>query len=268
MLRYPLIMLFLLAAGISVNAEEYKDEKLAYFVIGSGLEYLSYTENEPETDSHTNSSLYNIVTKFEGGLNLSHVFVGIKGVFPVSSEEKNEEWVRSERVYQTNDLEYSMTRIDGNIGYRIYPWLSPYVGLRWSKSRQERYRFVLSEPVSGKAIETTRALFAAGGLNGILKTVSPWQFQYSFECFLPVYARTENSALSGWKSSEKDGYSIGARAVAEYKCSPSLSLYYELSGEKTYWGGSGWIDYTEGSAKWPENKTILINFTMGIAWVF
>lgn len=265
---FSLIMFFILIIEVSVYAEVQKDKKSGYLIIGSGLEYLSYSEHEPETDTYTDTSLYNMVIKFEGVLRLSHIFVGIKGVLPVSPGEEKEEWERFGTIYQTNNLEYAWTRIDGNIGYRFYRWINPYMGLRWAKSKQERNDFILTEPVSGKAIEINKALFASAGLNGVLVSSPGWQLQYSVECFMPIFAITENSVLSGWKSSEKDGYTIGARAFAKYIYSPSVSFYFELSGERAYWEGSDWIDYSEGSAKWPENETIALSSILGIVWSF
>lgn len=266
--RLLLIMLFLLIVDASVNAENQKYEKLNYLVIGSGFEYLSYTEHEPETGSLTEISLYNAVTRFEGGMSLNNFVIGIKGVVPVCTGEKKEEWIRSGSVYQTNNLKYTRTRIDGNVGYRLYNWLYPYLGLRWSKSKQERSNFILSEPVSGKSIETNNAFFVAAGLKGILINSPRWDLGYSLEYFLPIYAHTENSALPGWESSKKDGYSIGARAVARYIYSPSVSLDFELAGERVKWDGSDWINYIDGSAKWPKNKTLSLNCILGIAWLF
>lgn len=267
-LWFLLIIFFVLITNASVNAEDQKDDKTSYLVIGSGFEYLSYSEYEPETGTSSDTSLYNAVTKFDGVLSLSHVFIGIKGVLPVFLGKEKEEWERFGRIYQTNTLECAWTRIDGYVGYRLYDWLNPYLGFRWAKSRHERSNFFLSESVSGKAIETNKAVFAAAGFKGTLKSPPRWQFQYSIECFIPVYSHTENSALSGWKASGNDGYSIGARAGVKYKYSPSLSLYYELAGERAYWDGSGWIDYPGGSAKWPENETISINSILGIAFSF
>jgi hypothetical protein len=260
-------MLSLLIVDASVNAED-QDEKLNYLVVGSGFEYLSYTEHEPETGSYTDISLCNVVTRFEGSMSLSPFVIGIKGILPFYLDKEKEEWMRSGSIYQTNNLEYSRTRIDGNVGYRLYHWLYPYLGLRWSKSKQKRNDFILSEPVSGKAIETNNALFAAAGIKGILLNSARWEFGYSLDCFLPVYAHTENSALQGWESPDKDGYSIGARAVARYIYSPSVSFDFELAGERVKWDGSGWIDYPGGSAKWPKNKTLSLNFILGIAWFF
>ncbi len=267
-LWYPSIILFLLITGASVNAEDQKDGIHKYLVIGSGFESLSYTEYEPETGSYTDITLNNVVTKFEGIMTLNDVFFSVKWIFPVSLGKEREKWERSGDIYQTNSLKYAWTRLAGNVGYSLYPWLNPYLGFRWTESEQERGNFFLSAPVDGESIETNKALFASAGLKGILKSSSRWQFRYSLEYFLPVYSRTENTALTGWKSSEKDGYSFGANTVAEYIYSPSLSLIVELAAEKSSWDGSGWIDYTEGSAKWPKNETISLNCILGLAWTF
>jgi hypothetical protein len=265
-LWFTLLLLFLLISSRPVNAGVLEDAKFDYLFIGNGFEYMSYTEHEPETGTYTNTSIYNVVTKFEGSASLRHLFFDIKGVLPVLHGQVQEGWERYGRVYQTNNLEYSWVRLDGNMGYRIYPWLSPYLGIRWS--RQKRSNFILSEPVNMESIETCRSLFATAGLKGFLKHSSQWEFGYSFEYFMPVYSRTENTALPGWKNYSKDGYAIGARALARYIYSSSVSLYYELSGERAYWDGSCWIDYPGGSAKWPENETISLKYILGIAWVF
>lgn len=261
--------LSILAVDVSVYAAEQKDAKSGYLLIGTGIESLSYNEHEPDTGTDTDISLYNVVTKFEGCMNLENVFFNIKGILPIYLGNEKEEWERSGSIYQTNNLKYAWTRIDGNAGYRFYNWLKPYLGLRWSKSRHKRSNFyLLSEPVNMEATETNEAFFVAAGLKGDLKSPPEWQFQYSIECFMPVSSRTENSALSGWKSTAEDGYTVGARVVARYIYSPSVSLYLELSGERAYWDGSDWIDYSGGLAKWPENETISLDGTIGIAWSF
>jgi hypothetical protein len=265
---FSFLILFLLISNASVNAGALKDVKLDYLVMGTGLEYMSYTEYEPETGSYTDTSMVNMVTKFEGCLSMEPFFLDIKGVVPLYLAEANEDWRRHRRVYQTDNLEYSWVRLDGNIGYRMNTWLNPYFGLRWANSRQERTNFFLSKPVNMESIETNRALFLSTGFKGTMIRSYRWEFGYSFECFMPIFSRTKNTALPGWKSSANDGYSIGARAVARYKHSPSVSMYYELSGERTYWYGSGWIDYPGGSAKWPENETVSLNSILGIAWIF
>ena len=267
-LWFPLVLLFMLISNEPVNADILEDIKFDYLVIGNGFEYMYYTEYEPETGTYTETSVYNLITKFEGSVSVRQLFFDIKGVVPVYHGQVKEDWERYGTVYQTNNLKYSWVRLDGNIGYSIYPWLNPYLGVRWTKSRQKRTNFILSEPVNMESIETCRALFATAGLKGFLKHSAQWEFGYNFEYFMPVSAHTENTALPGWKSYGKDGYSIGARVVARYIYSPSVSLYYELSGEKTYWDGSSWIDYPGGSAKWPENETISLKYILGLAWVF
>lgn len=267
-IRLLLLIAFFVIVPVLANAEDKEDNKAYHLFIGSGLEYLSYSEHEPETGTSSDTSLYNVVTKFEGILSFNHLFIGVKGVLPASTGEEIEEWERFGEIYQTDNLEYAWTRLDGNIGYRFFKWLNPYLGVRWAKSKQERNDFVLDEPVSGKAIETNKAFFVSAGLQGTLKSFSRWQFQYNVDYFFPVSSHTKNSTLQGWEASGVDGYTIGARVAAKYLYSKSLSFDIELSGEKAYWNGSGWVDYPAGSAKWPENETISLISAIGIAWSF
>lgn len=262
-------MLFLLISNTSVNGEGLKDIKIDYLTIGSGFEYLSYTEYEPETDTFSDTTTYNVVTKFNGRLSMEGpLFFEFKGMVPVYTGEVKEDWKRHGSIYQTNNLKFNWSRIDSNIGYSIYSWLNPCMGLRWSKSIQKRTGFFTSAPISLESFETCRALFVSAGLAGNIRHSPRWEFGYSFEYFMPVSVRTKNTALRGWKSRAKEGYSLGARAVARYIYSPSVLLYYELSGERSYWDGSNWIDYPGGSAKWPENETLSLNYILGVAWLF
>lgn len=264
-LCYPLIILFLLICDTSVFAEEQNHEKSGYLLIESGLEYLYYSEYVDDFGIKTDSSIYTRVLKLEGSLRLKHIFTEIKCIFPVAPKDQKETWERNGHVYQTNNLEYSWIRTGGNIGYCLFTWMNPYLGLRWTKSTQKRSNF---EAFSGSVAEINKAFFMTAGMKGALQTSPLMQFEYSLEYCEPVSAHTENSSFPGWKVSAKNGYTVGARVVARYKCTPTVSLFYDFSGEMVYWNGSGWTDYNGDSVKWPKNKTISVSCLLGIAYTF
>lgn len=263
-----LFITFIIFISTSVSAGDRKwlGSKVS---IGIGLERLSYNEIEPDTDYDSDFSTYNIITCLEGLKRWDYIFCGIKGVIPISRGEENEEWTHLGRSYQRNDLEYGLTRIDGYIGYPLIRWFNPFLGLRWSKGKQERNNFIiLGIPRPGTATETIIARYIMVGAKGDISWSPEWQFTYGIEYFFPTFNNVGNSALPGWEISDTDGYSLCLQGGFKYFYTKYLALCIEFMGGKVSWEGSAWKPCRGGSAKWPKNDTRYIGGTLSISFTF
>jgi hypothetical protein len=171
-------------------------------------------------------------------------------------------------TFQTNRLEYGWVRISGYVGLPLYALFNPYIGLRYSKGRQERSEITSWGKAYPSSTETVEALHAALGLQGNYRLSGKWHLGYSLEGLLPVQVGVTNDIIPGWEASSVGGYGMEARGEVAYELTPRVSLSFTLYGGRTHWNGSPWEPIPGGFARWPENNTDYGGGLLGLAWVF
>jgi hypothetical protein len=243
--------------------------KASHFSIGIGWETLNYREHEADTQLDSESDVFNWTIGLDAFKRWTHIFCGLKGVIPVHHVDDSEEWRVSDILTQQNSLEYGWTRIDAFLGYRLKPFLNPYIGLRWSESKQERTRFVvLGTPVEGSATEEVTAWFITLGIRGDILLTSRWRLSYSGSYFEPISSEVENSNLPVWEVTDTDGYTLEFEGRAEYAYTETISLIFTLYGGQMHWKGSEWAPISGKFVKWPENDTQYFGGILNIRWLF
>jgi hypothetical protein len=270
-----LIFCFLLSAALAISipsaapADERKGLE-SHISIGMGWEQLDYEEHEPEGCLNSNAKAGNATVWIEGLKRWKSLFGGIKAVIPVLREDDTETWVSSDgAAFQTNSLEYEWMRIDGYLGYPATCFFNPYIGLRWSESKQDRADFLVNNAaVAGTARETVRSWSLLLGFRGNGSFTPRWGWNYWMECFVPIDVQVTNNTLPGFEASGKDGYTVELKCGTEYRLSEALSIGILIYGGRMHWGGSGWKSCACGTAKWPENDTDYLGGALNIVWRF
>ena len=258
-------LLLLTDTSLSADVEKGMQSKLA---IDIGWERLKYEEHEPDTGLDSHARMNNIVVGIEGLKRWRYVFSGIKFSTPVFLEDGQETWASSGVTIQTDRLEYGWTRLDGYAGYPFMNGLNPYGGVRWSDSTQDRSDFVVSgTPVTLTARERVKSLSLLLGIRGNGNITPRWKWNYRMEYFSPVDVKVTNSALPGFKVTDSDGYTLELKGGAEYSYNKALSFGFFLYGGRMHWEGSGWLPFSGGTAKWPENNTDYIGGILTITLV-
>lgn len=263
-----LITSLLLCISKSVFAGANK-EITSNISLSMGWEWLEYEEHEGDTGIDSHAEVNNWTVQIEGIKRWESVFCGIKAMAPLSLDDNEEKWSRSSTSFQTNSIEYRWIRVNSFIGYPWIYWFNPYGGLRWAESRQERSNFVVSStPVAGTSTERVKYWNLLLGVRGAGEFTSRWGWNYWIEYFFPLDVEVTNSALSGFKASDKDGYTLEVKAGIDYFYSENLSFGLVLYGGRMHWNGSGWKPYVSGFAKWPENDTEYLGGSLNIGWTF
>jgi hypothetical protein len=266
---YCFFIVSVATATPSFASEKADTSKTSHFSIGIGWETLNYREHEPDTRLDSESDVFNWTIGLDAFKRWTHIFCGLKGVIPVHHVDDSEEWRVSDILTQQNSLEYGWTRIDAFLGYRLKPFLNPYIGLRWSESKQERTRFVvLGTPVEGSATEEVTAWFITLGIRGDILLTSRWRLSYSGSYFEPISSEVENSNLPVWEVTDTDGYTLEFEGRAEYAYTETISLVFTLYGGQMHWKGSEWAPISGKFVKWPENDTRYFGGILNIRWLF
>ena len=242
------------------------ESKLSFDI---GWERLEYKEHEPVTGLDSHAKVNNAVLMAEGVERWRYVFGGLKISIPVFLEDSGETWVRSGSTYQTNNLQYRWTRADGYIGYSLIHWFNPYAGVRWSEGEQERDSFVvLGTPVSGSARELIRSWSLLVGIRGNGRLAKRWMWNYGLEYFYPIDVEVTNSALQGFKVTNREGYTIELKSGIDWFFTKALSIGLVVYGGRMHWEGSDFIPFNGGAAKWPENDTDYLGGGLNMGWKF
>jgi len=275
MLRSSIILFyFFLSTALAISIQSFalaEDDKglESHLSIGMGWEQLDYEEHEPDRGSDSNAKVSNVIIGIEGLKRWESVFGGIKAIIPVLREEDEEAWTSSGTTLQTNTLEYGWMRIDGYIGYPSTCFFSPYGGLRWSESKQDRMDFlVYGATLAGTAREKVRSWSFLLGVRGNGNFTPRWRWNYRIEYFVPIDVEVTNSALPGFEASDKDGYTLELKCGTEYFCTEALSFGILIYGGRMHWDGGSWKSFAGGSAKWPENNTDYLGGALNIIWRF
>ena len=237
--------------------------------IDMGWEQLEYEEHLPDRDLDSHGTVNNRVLGIEGLKRWRYLFGGIKVVTPLFLEDGEETWTQYGATRQTNSLEYGWRRVDGYVGYPFINWLNPYGGFRWSESTQERSEFVLfGTPVSVTAREKIKSRSLLLGIRGEGDFTPRWRWNYRLEYFSPVDVEVTNSVLKGFTVTESDGYTLELKGGAGYTYNKALSFGLFLYGGRMHWDGSGWLPFSGGTAKWPENDTDYIGGAITVRFTF
>lgn len=275
MLKNSIILFYFfisIALAVSIQSSALADDGKgleSHLSIGIGWEQLEYKEHEPDKSSESNAKVSNVVIGIEGLKRWESVIGGIKATIPVLIGENEEAWTSSGRTFQTNTLEYGWMRTDGFIGYSLNYLFIPYVGLRWSESKQDRSNFIEHGTIFfGATKEQVRSWSALLGVRGNGNLTSRWKWNYSIEYFVPIDVKVTNSAIPGFEASDKDGYTLDLKWGAEYSYKKTLSFGLLIYGGRMHWNGSDWKPSPGGLAKWPENNTDYLCGTLNIRWKF
>jgi len=259
---------FLLSTSTMVFADLNRGIE-SHISLGVAWERLEYKEHEPDTRIDSKATLNNLVVGMEGLKRWKYLFCGVKSVFPVFLESGNEEVTRSDKSFQTNNLELRWIRIDGFLGYPLRYWVNPYLGIRWSEVRQERTSLIVAGvPVDLRSVEEVISWNLLLGVRGLGNFTPRLRWNYCLEYFLPLNVDVTNSAVPGFKATDKDGYTIELRGGVEYLCKDSLGLGLLLYGGWMHWNGSDWKSIDHVLVKWPENDTLYLGGGFKITYRF
>jgi hypothetical protein len=237
--------------------------------LGVAWERLEYREHEPDTGIDSKAKVDNVVVGIEGLKRWKYLFCGVKSVFPVFLGSGNEEVTRSDTSFQTDTLELRWIRIDGFLGYPLRHWANPYLGIRWSEVRQERTNFIVTgNPVSLQSVEEVTSWNLLLGVRGVGNITPRFRWNYWLEYFLPLNVDVTNSAVPGFKATDKEGYTVELKGGVDYLYIPSLGFGLLLYGGRMHWNGSDWKSIDHVLAKWPENDTLYLGGGFKITYKF
>jgi hypothetical protein len=238
--------------------------------LGVAWERLEYKEHEPDTRIDSKAKINNVVVGIEGLKRWKYLFGGVKSVFPVFLESGNEEVTRSGQSFQTDNLELRWIRIDGFLGYPLRDWANPYLGIRWSEVRQERKHFIVAgRPVDLRSVEEVISWNLLLGVRGGGNFTPRLRWNYWLEYFLPLNVDVTNSAVPGFKATDKDGYMVELKGGLDYLYNrPSLAFGLLFYGGRMHWNASDWKSVDHVLAKWPENDTFYLGGGFKITYRF
>jgi hypothetical protein len=237
--------------------------------LGVAWERLEYKEHEPDTRIDSKARLNNLVVGIEGIKRWRYLFCGVKSVFPVLLETGNEEVTRSDQSFQTDNLELRWIRIDGFLGYPLKDWVNPYLGMRWSGVRQERTNFIVTGmPVNLRSVEEVISWNLLFGVRGVGSITPRLRWNYWLEYFLPLNVDVTNSAVPGFKATDKDGYMVELKGGLDYLFRPSLAFGLLFYGGRMHWNGSDWKSVNHVLVKWPENDTLYLGGGLKVTYKF
>jgi hypothetical protein len=244
----------------------------SYLSAGIGLEQLHYKEQLSEISLvNSDPAVTNWVLYLEGQKAIQDLYIGFKGYIPIVSGDTQETWSRAGNFEQSNSLTYQWTRVDAYLGYALHHLFSPYLGMNWSYTKQERSDFVTTDQpdiINATATEEVQSFSALLGLRGDIDIAAQWSFVYFFEYLLPFYSSTENTELPGWEASNIDGYSYSITGRLNYFVAEQTALSLQFTGGKRHWDGSDWVPVNNSRAKWPENDTKFIGGFISILKTF
>jgi hypothetical protein len=237
--------------------------------LGIAWERLEYKEDEPDTHIDSKAKLNNLVVGIEGVMRWKYIFCGVKSVFPVLVEGGQEEVTRSGQSFQKDNLELRWIRIDGFLGYPLSYWVNPYLGMRWSDVRQERTNLVVAgTPVDLRALEEVISWNLLLGLRGVGNFTPRLRWNYWLEYFLPLNVDVTNSAVPGFKATDRGGYMLELKGGVDYLYKDSLGFGLLLYGGWINWKGGDWKSIDHVLAKWPENETFYVGGGFKILYKF
>jgi hypothetical protein len=250
-------------------SEKFETSKTGHFSVGAGWEALNYSEHEPDNRLDSEADVSNWVIGLDAFKEWTNIFCELKGIIPAKRIDDSEEWRVSDILTQQNSLEYGWIRIDALLGYKLSPFFNPYVGIRWSESKQERTEFVyLGTPVVGSATEEVTSWFISSGIKGDILLIPRLRLSYFGSYFEPISSEVDNNNLPGWEVTDTEGYAFEFEGRAEYSYTESISFVFTLYGGKMHWDGSNWTSYASKSIKWPENDTQYIGCLLNVRWSF
>lgn len=248
------------------GANQEKESKIS---INIAWERIQYNEQEPDSHMDAEAELDHPVIGIEAVRKWKALLLGTRLTVPIAKIDGREEASISGRPRQENTLQMGWTRIDGFAGYSLRSWIEPYVGLRWSEVVQERGNFVVAGvPVTSESVEEIRSWSLLIGMGGSGNLSPRWAWNYRAELFLPLDVKVTNTALPGFESSDKHGYTVELKGGMDYSFTDSLSSGFFLYAGRMHWDGSAWLPCDDGRAKWPENDTRYFGAGLNILYKF
>lgn len=233
------------------------------------FEWQEYKEHEKDTGLNSKAKLNSLVVGVEGLKRWKYLFCGVRSVFPVFLEGGQEEVTRYDRSFQKDTLESRWIRMDGFLGYPLRSWANPYTGIRWSEVKQERKNIIIGDTlVDLRAVEEVKSWSLLLGVRGSGNFTPRLRWNYWLEYFLPLSVEVTNTALPGFKASDKDGYTLELKGGVDYFYTNSLCFGVILYGGKMHWSGSDWESFDNSLAKWPENDTFYLGGGLRVAYIF
>ncbi len=249
---FSIIVISLMRSAVSAEPAHVE----SFLSMQMGVERLEYEENEPVNNLSSRSEVENVVVGIDGVYALPSFFAGIKAVFPLLSDESGERWNQGGSLFQTNTLKHEWARLDTFIGYPLSALFIPFGGVRYSRVEQDRSNFVvLGNPAAGSAREKVTSWSLFFGVMGRPPLDQNWTLSYRIAFFHPVDLKVTNSALPGFRASEKDGYGLELEAGIFRTLSDTMGVEISAYGGRTHWEGSDFKAFPGGLAKWPENDT-------------
>jgi hypothetical protein len=237
--------------------------------LGTAWELLEYKEHERDTGLDSKAKPNSLVIAVEGLKRWKYLFCGVKSVFPVFLEGDQEEVTRNGRSFQKDNLELGWIRIDGFLGYPLIYWVNPYLGIRRSEVRQERTGLVVAgAPVDVRSVEEVTSWNLLLGVTGVGNFNPRLKWNYWLEYFLPLNVEVTNSAVPGFKASDKTGYMLELKGGIDYFYMNSLGFGLLLYGGWMHWNGSDWKLIDHVLVKWPENDTFYLGGGFKITYRF
>jgi len=251
--------------------------------VGIGVEHINYKEKMPDylgvpgLPLGSKANVSNMTVDASGEYQFTdNILVGVKAVVPAVKKSGTENWMLSGILLQTNKLKYGWTRVDVYGGYALAKQqlvflesLVPYLGVRFSWARQERYRFVfLGVPQDLTSTEKIDSRDILVGLRCSWKFADKLDLGMRLECGLPLDVKVTNTAVPGLDIRDKKGYVCEGMFNGSYKLSSNLALMAKFYFGEMHWYGSGWKSVPGGSAKWPENYTQYLGFSAGFDYRF
>ena len=250
------LLIFLIFAPVSANSNTGIGTQIS---VGFGLELLEYKEHEKNTETESAAKLHNPVFGIEGLKRWEYLFCGVRPVFPVFLGDGQEETTHSGKSFQKDTLELRWIRIDGFLGYSLINWINPYLGIRWSEVRQERTNFIVAgNPVELQSLEEVKSWSLLLGIRGVGNFTPRMKWNYGMEYFLPLAVEVTNTALPGFKASDRDGHTLEFKGGFDYSYTDSISFGLMLYGGWMHWRGSEWKSFGNSLVKWPENDTLYL----------
>lgn len=260
------LVIFLISAPVSANSNIGIESQIS---VGFGMEMLEYKEHEKDTGTESEAKLHNLVFGIEGLKRWKYFFCGVRSVFPILLGDGQEEVTHSEKSFQKDTLELRWIRIDGFLGYSLRNWINPYLGIRWSEVRQERTNFIVAgNPVELQSVEEVKSWSLLLGIRGVGNFTPRMKWNYGMEYFLPLAVEVTNTALPGFKASDRDGHMLELKGGFDYSYTNSICFGLLFYGGWMHWSGSEWKSFGNSLVKWPENDTFYLGGGLKVTYKF
>jgi hypothetical protein len=231
---FGFVYIVCIAAPIpSIASEKVETSNTGHFSVGIGWEALNYSEHEPVNRLDSEADVSNWIVGLDAFKEWANIFCEFKGIMPINRIDDSEEWRVSDMLTQQNSLKYGWSRIDALLGYSFKPFFIPYIGFRWSDSKQERTDFVvIGTPVGGSATEEVTSWFISLGIKGNFLLSHRLTLSYFGSYFEPISSEVDNSNLPGWEVTVQKDIRLNLRAKQNILTPKVYLLYSHFTEER------------------------------------